>query len=104
MRLTTITVLALILCEQIINLLACALGVVMTVKKYMLDRFGPLMTVEDIAQVLGRSAVSVRNSISNNNETSQRLKPTIVRIGRRIRFRTAQVHDVLQLDASEDQL
>lgn len=73
----------------------------MTVKKYMLDRFGPLMTVEDLAQVLGRSAVSVRNSISNNNETSQRLKPTIVRIGRRIRFRTVQVHDVLQLEATE---
>lgn len=70
----------------------------MTTEQYLLDQFGPLMSLPDIAKLLDRSVDGIRVSLYSDSETSRMLKPTMVRVGRRIYFRTAQVNDVLKLE------
>lgn len=64
----------------------------------MLERFGPLMSIVDIAKLLGRSPEGVRVALYSNTDFSKRLKPTMLKIGRRVYFRTLQVKEVLSLD------
>lgn len=71
----------------------------MTTEEYLLNRFGPLMGIADVAKLLGRSADGVRVALYADGDVSRRLKPTMVRVGRRVYFRTVQVVDVLKLDA-----
>jgi len=71
----------------------------MTTEEYLLEKFGPLMGMADIAQLLGRSTDGVRVALYSDNDVSRRLKPTMVRVGRRVYFRTLQVVDVLKLEA-----
>ena len=71
----------------------------MTTEQYLLDRFGPLMRMPDVAKLLNRSVDAIRMSLYSDNETSRLLKPTVIRIGRRVYFRTTQVNDVLKLEA-----
>lgn len=71
----------------------------MTTEEYLLGQFGPLMGIADIAKLLGRSADGVRVALYSDSDVSRRLKPTMVRVGRRVYFRTLQVVDALKLDA-----
>lgn len=71
----------------------------MTTEQYLLDRFGPLMMMPDVAKLLNRSVDAIRVSLYSDNEMSRMLKPTVIRIGRRVYFRTTQVNDVLKLEA-----
>lgn len=70
----------------------------MTTEQYLLDRFGPLMSLPDIAKILGRSVDGIRVSLYSDTETSRLLKPTMIRVGRRVYFRTAQVNNALNLE------
>lgn len=72
----------------------------MTTEQYLLGRFGPLMSIVDIAAILGRSPEGVRVAMYTDSDLSRKLKPTVVRIGRRVFFRTIQVNDALGLDGS----
>lgn len=67
----------------------------------LLAKYGPLMTAADLAAVLGRaSEVSVRNQLRmETSHFSQLFKPTTIRVGRRLFFRTelvARTLDTLQ--------
>lgn len=57
----------------------------------LLDRYGPLMTLRQIAELLGRSPAGVRVGLYSDNETSALLVPAKIKIGRRLYFRTAVV-------------
>jgi len=72
----------------------------MTTEEYLLGQFGALMGIADIAKLLGRSADGVRVALYSDSDVSRRLKPAMVRVGRRVYFRTLQVKDALDLDAS----
>lgn len=71
----------------------------MSTEEYLLSRFGPLMSLSNIAELLNRSADGIRVSLYSDTDLSRKLKPTMVRIGRRVYFRTLQVQDVLELSA-----
>lgn len=71
----------------------------MTTEEYLLDRFGPLMSLGDIAQLLQRSPDGVRVALYSDTEVSRKLKPTMLRVGRRVYFRTLQVNSALSLEA-----
>lgn len=73
----------------------------MTTEEYLLSRFGPLMSIANVAEILDRSASGLRVSLYSNSEFSRKLKPTMVRIGRRVYFRTLQLQAVLDI-ATED--
>ncbi|TVT63948.1 MAG: plasmid-related protein [Pseudomonas sp.] len=69
----------------------------MSTEEYLLSRFGPLMSLANIAELLNRSADGLRVSLYSDTDLSRKLKPTMVRIGRRVYFRTLQVQDALEL-------
>ena len=70
----------------------------MNVEDYMVERFGLLMSITDLADLLGRSPDGVRVSLYTDTEVSRKLKPTMVKVGRRVYFRTLQVKEALSLD------
>ncbi len=74
----------------------------MTTEEYLVDRFGLLMSISDLADLLGRSPDGVRVSLYTDTEVSRILKPTMVRVGRRVYFRTLQVKDALCLDSPKE--
>lgn len=74
----------------------------MTTEDYLLQKFGPLMSLSDLANILGRSADGIRVGLYNENELSEKLRPTMVRIGRRVYFRTMQLNTALALDPSAE--
>ncbi|CRM15386.1 hypothetical protein AO260_01760 [Pseudomonas sp. ABAC21] len=71
----------------------------MTAEKYLLDRFGPLMSMAQVASLLDRSPDGFRVAMYSDSELSRKLKPAVVRVGRRVYFRTLQVNQALSLDA-----
>ena len=71
----------------------------MTTEEYLLQRYGPLMSLVDLAGLLGRSPDGVRVALYSDSDVSRKLKPTMLRVGRRVYFRTLQVKDALALDA-----
>lgn len=73
----------------------------MTVDYYLIERFGLLMSISDLADLLGRSPDGVRVSLYSDTEVSRKLKPTMVKVGRRVYFRTLQVKGALDLEPAE---
>ena len=59
--------------------------------------YGSYMTYEDLAIYLKRSPDGLRITLGRDNDLSRLLKPTRVKLGRRVYFRTLQVLDVLSL-------
>lgn len=74
----------------------------MTTGEYLLGRFGPLMSIVDVATLLGRSPDGVRVALYTDTDFSRKLKPAMLRVGRRVYFRTLQVTEALDLDQPTD--
>lgn len=70
----------------------------MNTDEFLLARFGPLMSIADVAGILGRSPDGVRVALYSDSDMSRRLKPTMLRVGRRVYFRTLQLKEALDLD------
>lgn len=73
----------------------------MNTEDYLLKKFGPLMSMGNLAEILERSPDGLRVGLYNDCELSKQLRPTMIRIGRRIYFRTLQLSKVLGLDPAE---
>lgn len=69
----------------------------MTTEETLLARYGgaPLLSIEQLAEVLLRSKDGLRLTLCGDNEVSRKLLPCKVRIGRRIYFRTADIAKVI---------
>lgn len=63
----------------------------MKTEEFLLGRFGPLMSIAD----------GVRVAMYSDGDLSRRLRPTTLRVGRRVYFRTLQLKDALDLDGGE---
>lgn len=74
----------------------------MTTGEYLLGRFGPLMSIVDVATLLGRSPDGVRVALYTDTDFSRKLKPAMLRVGRRLYFRTLQVTEALSLEQPTD--
>lgn len=71
----------------------------MTIKDTLLQRFGPLMSLAQLAALLDRSPDGLRISLrSTSNEWAKRVNETRLKIGVRIYFRTSQIAEVLSDD------
>ena len=64
-------------------------------ENYLLDKFGPLITLVQLAGLLGRSADGLRLSLGQDGEISKKFNPARKKIGRRVYFRSAIVALVL---------
>ena len=68
----------------------------MTMEENLLNRFGPLLRIGQLAALLDRSPDGLRNSLRlPADEATQRLKEARVKVGRRVYFRTSEVAKVL---------
>ena len=61
----------------------------------MFDRYGPLLTLAQLAQMLNRSTDGMRMALRETSPYAERLNAAKVRIGRRIYFRTPDVAQLL---------
>ncbi|WP_448649542.1 plasmid-related protein [Pseudomonas corrugata] len=75
----------------------------MNTEAYLVGRFGALMKLSDLAELLGRSTDGLRVSLYSDTDLSRKLKPTMIRIGRRVYFRTLQVNVALQLEPPKNE-
>jgi len=65
----------------------------MTTEKLLLQKFdgSPLLSLEQVANLLHRSKDGLRITLSGNSEFSNKLKAMKVKIGKRIYFKTAEI-------------
>lgn len=66
----------------------------MSTEEILLKSHGPLMTIEQLAKVLSRTANGVRVSLNRKSDWSTRINAARVKIGRRNYFRTADIAKV----------
>ncbi|SIR06828.1 plasmid-related protein [Marinobacterium stanieri] len=70
----------------------------MTIEDSLLDRFGPLLSLPQLATVLDRSPEGLRISLRSNNYWATEINQARLRIGRRVYFRTSQIAELLDSD------
>jgi hypothetical protein len=69
----------------------------MTTEEALLARYAgaPLLSLEQLAEVLHRSKAGLRISLGGDNELSRRILPCRIKLGRRVYFRTADIAKVI---------
>ncbi|AZR34854.1 hypothetical protein [Xanthomonas vasicola] len=72
----------------------------MTIEDTLLQRFGPLLSIAQLASVLDRSPDGLRISLRTPNEWSQRINKARLKIGLRVYFRTSQIAETLSDESS----
>lgn len=66
----------------------------MTIEETMLQRFGPLLSIAQLATVLDRSPDGLRISLRTTSEWAAEINKARLKIGRRVYFRTSQIAEV----------
>jgi hypothetical protein len=61
----------------------------------MFDKYGPLITLNQLAQILNRSADGVRMTLQDRAPYAQKLNANKVNIGRRVYFKTLGVAELI---------
>lgn len=67
----------------------------MTIEDALLQRFGPLLSMAQLASVLDRSPEGLRISLRATNEWTKRINNARLTINRRVYFRTSEVAQLL---------
>lgn len=67
----------------------------MRIEDILLDTYGPLLTVQQLADVLKRSTNGLRWSL-RHQESMEEIRSARVRIGRRIYFRSGEIAEILE--------
>lgn len=73
----------------------------MTIEKNLVERFGPLIPLAGLANLLDRSPEAVRMFLRSNSEMALRINTAKLKVGRRLYFRTAEVAQVLSSDTKQ---
>jgi hypothetical protein len=68
----------------------------MDIERSLVDRYGHLLTLSDVAEVLKRSPDGLRVSLGRKNEISEKLNPAKKKIGRRVYFRVSAVAELIE--------
>jgi hypothetical protein len=69
-----------------------------TTENFLLQKYGPLMSLCQLADLLSRSVNGLRLSLANDGEMSKKFNPARKKIGRRVYFKAALVAAVLDAD------
>lgn len=67
----------------------------MTIEDTLLQRFGPLLSMAQLASVLDRSPDGLRISLRAPSVWAVRINKARLKIGRRVYFRTSQIAELL---------
>lgn len=63
--------------------------------KHLVEKYGPLLTLSELADVLDRSPDGLRITLRGRSELARQLEPARLKIGRRVHFRTTVVAAVI---------
>lgn len=75
----------------------------MTIEDTLLQRFGPLLSIAQLASVLDRSPDGLRISLRATSEWATEINKARLKIGRRVYFRTSQVAELLSDKSTNDE-
>ncbi|MES2353189.1 MAG: DNA-binding protein [Pseudomonadota bacterium] len=67
----------------------------MTTEEVLINKFGPLLTLSQVASLLDRSPEGLRLTIRGDNELGKKLKIARIKIGRRVHFKVQLVARLL---------
>jgi hypothetical protein len=67
-------------------------------ENYLLEKFGPLISLEQLAGLLNRSVNGLRLSLTQDGEMRKKFNPARKKIGRRVYFRSRLVAPILDED------
>jgi hypothetical protein len=73
-----------------------------TIEDQLTERYGPLLSTAQLADVLHRSTEGLRISLRSNSEWARRINTAKLKLGRRIYFRTVSISEVLTGDAKAE--
>lgn len=75
----------------------------MTTEQLLIEKFGPLLTLVQLAMLLDRSPEGLRITIRSANPLGRQLMAARVKIGRRVHFKAAMIAAVLDGSAVANQ-
>lgn len=64
-------------------------------ENFLLEKYGPLLSIDQLAGLLHRSVDGLRLGLKQDGELSKKFNPARKKIGRRVYFRSALVAPVL---------
>ena len=64
-------------------------------ENFLLEKYGPLLSLEQLATVLSRSVDGLRLSLVQKGEIAEKFGPARKKIGRRVYFRSSVIASVL---------
>ncbi len=67
----------------------------MSLMELLIAKYGPLMSLSDLAETLKRSVEGVRNGLNKDMEPYRKINAARVRIGRRVYFQTTKIAALL---------
>jgi hypothetical protein len=67
----------------------------MTIEETLINKYGALLTIAQLAEILSRSVDGTRISLRTQNTWSERINATRLKIGRRVYFRTSEIAQYL---------
>lgn len=67
----------------------------MSLAEILINKYGPLMSLENLAETLKRSTEGVRNGLTKDMEPYRKIREARVRIGRRVYFQTLKIAAII---------
>ena len=67
----------------------------MDIEQFLLEKYGPVLSLSQLAGLLDRSTDGLRLSLLSNSDLSKKLNPARLKIGRRVYFQTLVVARVI---------
>jgi hypothetical protein len=67
----------------------------MTIEEILVNQYGPLLSLAELAMILDRSPGGLRCSLRSSREWVSRINAARLRLGRRVYFRTTEIANVL---------
>jgi hypothetical protein len=72
-----------------------------TTEEILLHRYGsPLLTIQQVAEILNRSPEGLRLTLAGDNEVARKLRPARRKIGRRVLFCVSQISRAIDESAA----
>lgn len=69
----------------------------------LLEKYGPFLTVEELAKTLKRSTNGLRVTLQQNGEVSKKLNAAKSKVGRRVYFNAVSIAEIMTENAEQTQ-
>jgi hypothetical protein len=67
----------------------------MTSEESMMQQYGPLLSITQLAAILDRTPEGLRITLRSSGEWVNKINSTRLQLGRRVYFRTSEIAEVL---------